>query len=207
MARTDVNIVNIALARLGITDVITTLTETTNDQAIQANLIYAETRDALMREFPWRFATKHVSLNETLYDIEQTEFDHHYDYPDDCLRVLRVYDVTTERSTITPKTQYEVYSVGTATDDSVRVIATNLERASADYIARITDPDFFDSTFVDCLAWRLAAELAVPLTRGFDKRDELYKIYISTLEAARAIDMSEGHKRIVTRRSKYVGAR
>ena len=207
MARTDVNIVNIALARLGITDVITTLTETTNDQAIQANLIYAETRDALMREFPWRFAIKHISLNETLYDIEQTEFDHHYDYPDDCLRVLRVYDVTTERSTITPKVQYEVYSVGTATDDSVMVIATNLERASADYIARITDPDFFDSTFVDCLAWRLAAELAVVFSRDFARRNELYKVYEVEIETARALDMSEGYKRIRNKRNKYASAR
>lgn len=204
MARTDVNIVNIALSRLGITDTITSLSDTSSVPAIQANLIYAETRDNLLMEHPWRFATKHVLLNETYYDYEQNEYQYQYAYPANCLRVLRIYN---DPMPTQPKHEYEVYSVGSDPDDSVMLIGTDVPNASADYIAQITDPAFFPPMFADCLAWRLAMELAVPLTRGFDKKGDLFKSYLLALQTAEAANVTEGHKRFKARRNKYIGAR
>jgi len=204
MARTEVSIVNIALARLGITDPITSLTDTTAVEAVQANLVYAEVRDSLLSEYPWKFATKHVLLNSTYYDVEQDEFDYQYEYPANCLRVLRIYN---DSLPVCPKNEYEVYAVGSEPDDSVMIIGTDVQNASADYIAQITDPTFFTPLFADCLAWRLAMELAVPLTRSFEKKDELYKSYLLAVQSALAADTTEGYRRLKARRNKYVGAR
>jgi len=65
MALTAVDIVNMALGRIGFTQ-ITTLTDTTPPAAKlaaeQGTLHYAQTRDALLRSHTWRFATGWVNL-------------------------------------------------------------------------------------------------------------------------------------------------
>ena len=203
MARTDVSIVNIALSRMGSSTIITSLSDTTDTQAIQANLIYEETRDALLREYPWRFATRHIRLELNYADLDQSEYTYSYCYPEDCLRILRVYIEGEEQKD--GRTEHEVYSIDTYTD--VRMIGTDIEYAYADYIARITDPELFDPNFASCLAWRLAAEFAVVFSRDFTRRNELYRVYEMEIEKARALDMSEGYKRIRNKRSKYASAR
>lgn len=204
MARTAENIVNIALSRLGVTATVTSLSTDTSEQAVQANLIYATTRDALLAEYPWRFATKHMALVDSS-DPDQVEFAYVYEYPSDCLRVLRLYPEGQIWANVQP--DYETYTagVGTAGADE-RLIGTDIEDAYIDYIAQVTDPDLFSLGFVDCLAWRLAAELAVPLARDFNRRDALYKIYMQTLDSVRACDMGEAH-RPLRRDSRYKEAR
>ena len=203
MARTDVSIVNIALSRMGSSTIITSLSDTTDIQAIQANLIYTETRDALLREYPWRFATRHIKLEQNYADINQSEFLYSYCYPDDCLRILKIYSEGNEKED--GREEHEIYSIDCYND--VRIIATDVEDAYADYIAQITDPELFDPNFASCLAWRLAAEFAVVFSRDFARRNELYKVYEIEIETARALDMSEGYKRIRNKRNKYASAR
>ena len=203
MARTDVSIVNIAFSKMGHSMVITSLTDTTDVHALQANLIYEETRNALLREYPWRFATRHIALEESYSDVDQTEFLHLYCYPEDCLRILQVYNQGSELNS--GREEHEIYSIDCYSD--VKVIATNLEGAYADYIAAVTDPELFDPNFVSCLTWRLAAEFSVVFSQDFNRRNELYKVYQMEIETARALDMSEGYKRIRNKRSKYANAR
>ncbi len=207
MARTDVSIVNIALSRLGITSGIAALTDTTTEQAIQANLIYEPARDALLSEYPWRFATKHAPLEELMADVYQTEYEHVYAYPSDCLRILRVYSEGTEFDD--GREEHEVYIVDCmyCEGEERRVIASGLADAHADYIVKVTDPELFTPAFADCLSWRLAAELAIPLARDFSRRDALYETYLRTLEGARSIDMSEGYRRWRRARGKYRDSR
>lgn len=195
MARTDVSIVNIALSRLGVTTPITALTDTTSEQAIQANLIYETVRDSLVSEYPWRFATKHAPLSEVMADLYQTEYSYVYSYPSDCLRILRVYSEGTEFDD--GRHEHEVYLTDCMCcgGEEQKVIATDLADAHADYIAQVTDPEQFSPLFADCLSWRLAAELSVPLARDFDKRQHLMEIYMHTLDSAREVDMQEGYRR------------
>lgn len=192
MAMTAVQICNLALSRLGNSSTITSLTDTTLVEAIQANLIYATTRDALLREYPWRFAVMSAQLLAEAYDLAQTRFLHVYYYPDDCLRVLRVYlaDTPADR----PQPPFEVYSVNNDSEGKFKAIATDLEEPYMDYISRSEDPNDWDAQFVDVLAWRLAAELAVPLGRDFQRRDALYRVYMQTLTAARTNDLSESSR-------------
>ena len=67
--------------------------------------------------------------------------------------------------------------------------------------------ELFDPNFASCLAWRLAAEFAVVFSRDFSRRNELYKVYEIEIETARALDMSEGYKRLRNKRNKYASAR
>jgi len=207
MARTDVSIVNIALSRLGVTTPITALTDTTSEQAIQANLIYETVRDSLVSEYPWRFATKHAPLLEVMADLYQTEYSYVYSYPSDCLRILRVYSEGTEFDD--GRHEHEVYLTDCMCcgGEEQKVIATDLADAHADYIVKVTDPELFTPAFADCLSWRLAAELAIPLARDFSRRDALYETYLRTLEGARSLDMSEGYRRWRRARGKYRDSR
>lgn len=204
MARTAENIVNIALSRLGITTTVTSLSADTATEAVQANLIYATTRDAMLAEYPWRFARKHVALVDS-GDPDMIDFDYVYEYPSDCLRVLRVFSEGQEWDDV--QADFEVYTAPTGSGgEDERLVCTNVEDAWVDYIAQVTDPDMFSPGFVDCLAWRLAAELAVPLARDFNRRDALYKVYAETMDGVRASDMGESH-RPLRRGSRYKGAR
>ena len=102
---------------------------------------------------------------------------------------------------------FEVYTAPTDSGgEDERLVCTDVEDAWVDYIAQVTDPAMFSPGFVDCLAWRLAAELAVPLARDFNRRDALYKVYAETMDGVRASDMGESH-RSLRRGSRYKGAR
>lgn len=204
MSRTDVNIVNMALSRLGVTAQITALSETTSEAAIQANLIYEQVRDTLLADFPWKFAVKHVPLVQAI-DPDQVEYSFVYEYPDDCLRILRLH---TEGSGFPAlQDEYEVYVMDTGDGTThEKVVACDVEDAYVTYISSVTDPDEFSNHFTDCLAWRLAAELSVPLARDFSRRDALYKMYVNAVDSARAVDMQELYRR-KNKRNKYVEAR
>jgi len=96
VALTEVNVCNRALGRLGASG-ITALADGSTEAA-QCTLHYAETRDALLREHPWRFAVKWVvlvqdeeadsgtsnddntatTLNDTDQEWEEDEYDGFY---------------------------------------------------------------------------------------------------------------------------------
>lgn len=59
---TEVDLCNRALGRLGAASITALDGSDTSDEATQCALHYAETRDALLRRYPWRFACRWVDL-------------------------------------------------------------------------------------------------------------------------------------------------
>ncbi|MNG06251.1 hypothetical protein D3C84_894790 [compost metagenome] len=49
-------------------------------------------------------------------------------------------------------------------DSGGRVIHTDQPEAGVRFTFRVQDPTFFDALFADALAWRLAMDLALPLS-------------------------------------------
>ena len=169
-----ISICNMALSRLGQTDPIAALSEA-SEAARQCNLLFEQTRDAVLREFPWPFAnrTSLLALRTDTYP----GFNYAYGYPADCLVVRRIYDEGTAGGDPWP------YKIALASDGA-RVILANAEAAYIDYTGRVTDPTVFDAQFVEALTWKLAAELAMPLASGMNLREHLLKIYFSVLTSA-----------------------
>jgi len=169
----EVQICNVALSKLG-EDSITALSE--DSKAGRAcNLIYADTRDNLLRAHPWNFAVTRQSLAR-LTTTPTYEFSYEYQLPTDCLKVL---NLDPEGDDVTFKVEG-------------RKVLTDEATANILYVARITDPTIFDSLFIEVLSAKLAAELAVTLTESITLADFLHQKYEKALSEARGMDAQEG---------------
>jgi len=178
----EVEICNMALGYVGVSHEISSLTEASTE-AEQCNRFYTQTRDATLRDFPWPFAQKTVSLALVAEDPD-IDWSYSYRYPPDCLKALRFITGTRVQTVRTP---WELSS-----DVSGRLILTNQGDAVLKYISRITDPEMFDPSFVEALAWRMGSKLAIPLSRSEKERDYAYKRYLLELNIAEKHAANEG---------------
>jgi hypothetical protein len=106
--------------------------------------------------------------------IPEYGYDHAYQLPTDCLRVIRMEDDEA---------------------DFVREadrLFTDEETAKIQYIKQVTDPTYYTPFFMTALAQRLAAEIAFPLTNSATLAEVQYKIYLDKLSKAKAVDSQEG---------------
>lgn len=190
-----INICNMALSLAGVTKRINSLDEP-SVEAQQCKLYIDISRDGLLQEHLWRFATKHAPL--ALSNEKHPYWEFIYTYPTDCIRLIRVFGEDTEMNgqewlrtaresaTLLPRT-FEQHLMKT-----VRVILSNLEQAYGEYVSRAIDPTQYPPLFVEALAYRLAMELVVPLAAGnFGNRDKLAQYYMRALGKAIEADANE----------------
>ena len=150
----EVQIAKLALQHIGDRWDISDLTEAT-PEAEQVNLVFDDTRDALLRQHPWNFAKKYASP-ATLSGTVPGNWTYMYTYPTDAVRVNGIIDPLETGTPI----KFEV--ARNASD--VKVILTDQEAAEFFYTARIIDTVQFDPEFTMALSYALAARLAMPLT-------------------------------------------
>ena len=82
---TLLQVYNLALIRIGYTELLTSETDITSVAGLPMNAVYEMTRDAILNDFPWRFAKKRLAL--FAYDTtEPDEWAYVYELPDDCLK-------------------------------------------------------------------------------------------------------------------------
>lgn len=191
-----ISICNTALSRLGQTDPITALSEA-SEAARQCNLLFEQSRDAVLREFPWAFANRTALL--ALRTDSYPGFNYAYGYPSDCLVVRKIYEEAAAGGDPCP------YKIVLASDGA-RAILTDAETAYIDYTGRVIDPTVFDAQFVEALTWKLAAELAMPLASGMNLREHLLKIYFSILTSAWQSTAAE-KREAVREETSYIDAR
>lgn len=163
---------NDALGQIG-----STFIAALDDGTFPANLcnrFYPTVRDAVLRDHLWNFAMTRVSLARNA-SAPVSEWTYGYTLPADCLRVVRLglYD----------DIRWKIEG---------RNLVTNESSASILYIARIEDPNAWDTLFYQALATRLASKLAMPLASKASMAVELYKLYEAMISDARAVDGQEG---------------
>jgi hypothetical protein len=188
---TAVQICNLALSRLGSSLFITVLGEDTA-QAIQCNLIYENVRDMTLEDFPWNFATRSAALTEQTTETHPF-YDYVYAYPT-CFKVHRVFAEGAEK---TSREEFAIFNqliagVSPAPNTEAKRIACDIEDAYAEYTVPVTDPTMFSYAFVDALAWRIASQLAIPITGDPSKVGLLDAQYRAALSTAKAFDANEG---------------
>ena len=216
---TDTEICNMALSKLNVAR-ITDLRDGTDTsrQATECRLIYDITRDMVLRDFPWNFARKRQVL--ALVTDEYVGYDYAYMYPSDAVRAVEIYNPTSSMGyedgyvvdglyiegrakTKTPKIPYEVVTNSTLTH---RHILTDQADATLIYTARVINPNNYDSSFIQALVWRLAADLANPMKAQPQLADQLMQRYMLALGSAEASDADEASE-IPAKVSSYESAR
>ena len=177
----EVDICNLALSHIGASATISSLTEQ-SEEAFHCNLLYADARDALLRAYPWGFATRHLALSDV--GDPPGNWSYRYSYPNDCLFAREILQTTSGGDPI----DFEI-ALGDAYN--ARVILTDQESATLIYTYKATNTLVFDSLFVIALAWRLASEIAMPLTRDEKRMQNAYQMYLSTLSEAKTFNANE----------------
>ena len=181
MALTQVNIINLALSKIG--DYLITAITDTSKQAIYSILHWENARDTLLRSFPWNFATEIAFLGTSgVYGLYS--FSNYHDLPSDCLRVLAVSGTSDFDRTDT--LQYKIK--GTK-------ILSNEDRICLKYIQANTTTSEYPPTFCNALAADLAIRLAESLSAAPEgKKQLLYAEYDQAITEARGVDFDEDYK-------------
>lgn len=152
MSYTDVDICNMALARVGAKGQISELTEGSNE-AIQCNLVYNHLRLLLLSRFNWSFATKYLTLADL--GNPPAGWSYQYSRPSDLLRIREIYAGGVQQNIA-----YEL-----ATVDSIQSILTNEAEAQLKYVSNVTSPSDYDSPFIEALSTFIASRIVMPLSR------------------------------------------
>ena len=178
----EVQIAKLALQHIGDRWDISDLTEAT-PEAEQVNLVFDDTRDALLRQHPWNFAKKYASP-ATLSGTVPGNWTYMYTYPTDAVRVNGIIDPVETGTPI----KFEV--ARNASD--VKVVLTDQEDAEFFYTARITDTVQFDPEFTMALSYALAARLAMPLTGERAIMGDMDTLARNIVNSAWETDSNEG---------------
>lgn len=183
-----VQIWNLALIRAGSTDLVAAENEGSKS-ALLCGAIYEQVRDAVLRDFPWRFAKRRIAL-AIKEGTPPACWGFQYAVPSDCL-MARSIVVPGSRVPLTAnKATFEI----AADIDGSAVIYTDTEEAELVYTAKVTDTNRFDPSFISALAFALGAELCVPLRGKADLSQILLNLYTKTIHQAAANSLNEGHE-------------
>ena len=181
---TSLGICNLALSNIGISQ-ISSLSDT-DKVSVECNLRYEPARDAVLREHDWGFARVREDLVTTASlgtSISIDGWDYVYQYPEKCLAARKIYN-----SAGSPVLEFET-RYDSASD--TRIIVSNEEDAQLEYTYQHTNVELYDPMFISALAWRLAAELALPLRAVPELQQLCFNSYRYTLGYAKALDGNE----------------
>lgn len=180
---TDVDICNLALARVGQRQFIQELDDSTTEAEL-CSVLYPAARDALLTTFDWPFATKHQVL--ALLQETRSGWAYAYKWPTDCLKARYIFAGARPGAPVAsvpmplaaiyapiPSVSYLPAIAGAAptipftieaSDDLTgRIILTDLTSAELIYTAAMEEAAAFVQEFVEALASKLAVDLAMSL--------------------------------------------
>jgi len=180
MATTSsISICNQALGWLG-GNLITSFDDgTTEANLCKAN--YDGLRQAVLEAASWRFAIKR-SIPGRLIDDPPWGYKYSYQLPADHIRTLEVTDS-------------EVVIAEWEQEDSK--ILCDEKIIYLKYIYDHSSPKYFSASFVQTLAARIAADLAIPLVESKSLQDAMFGLYKAKLDEAEALNGLQGRNQAI----------
>jgi hypothetical protein len=170
-------IINKALLELG--DAVIGDLDENSTEALIARNTFDQERDDLLDEHPWRFAqTRHIPPE--LSPAPSFGYDHRYQLPNDCIRVISVNDIDDEL--------WEVEGRELLTDENPVEIV---------YTRRVEETGLWSPRFTATLVKRLAGIWAEPLTSSTSLADRIEKRSDRTERRAKSADGQEGSVKAV----------
>lgn len=198
----QIDIINLALNKLGQDVTIAAL----SDQAKAARVfgrLWEPMLDVVLADRNWGWATKSQAAALSV-EGAQPGWQYRYSRPNDCITLVAVTDETGLRSArraslfCDPEYVRRIWGCGAydfeqSFGDTETTVNTDVEEAYFVYVTRVTDTGRFPPHFVDTLAWRLAAEGAVPMIGevGMRMKREMLDGYRVALSDAGAQDRSQ----------------
>lgn len=193
------SIVNIALSRIGITDVVANLLTENTENAAMARRHVREDITTTLREFPWPFATRYADLvlvggTETV--PVNADWQYSYRAPSAMVMARRIVGQAGQKRAYDPDPpKFRLGSDATGPLIYTDLVATDDVPVVLEYTERINCPAFYgDALFRDALAWRLASSLAMALARDSKKQAfcmQMYEMAKMTAEAPAANEQQQ----------------
>lgn len=189
-------ICNLALLRLGIAQQISDITDNTTT-ARACNAVYEQCVRAMLRERPWTFAVRQVDL-ALVAENTVADWFYTYRYPSDYIVVNRVLPATLSVG-ITPvvyltadrQLDPQTYPFRIGSDAGGRVIHTDVVDAVCEGTVYIADTSLYDPVFTSALAWFIAAEISLGLTKNPSLYSNAYNNYQQVASEGFATGMNE----------------
>lgn len=182
MATSKVDICNSALAKVGAARI-----SSLDDDSKEARLckeLYPRCVGELLRSHPWNFAIERSSVS-ALAAAPEYGFSYQFPLPADCIRVLNV------------DAEFADDDVGQGEHYTWKIEGRNLlahdSSIEIKYIKDITNsPHLYDLAFCEVLAYRIASDLAFPLSQSNPLANRMDQQYRAALAFARTYDAQEG---------------
>ncbi len=173
MALTDISLCSRALIRLGARP-IAAFTDGTAEAEI-ANALYSSTRDALLSDHAWSFATCQAELTQ-LADPPLADYGLAYQLPNDLLRVLSAGTLGRGRGV-----PFRIVG-GALHCDADPLLLTYIYRPEESAF-----PPFFDQALIA----RLAAEFCVPITENTSRAELHFRLAEEEFRRAKLTDSQQ----------------
>lgn len=187
MASSEVQICNLALARVGVSIFIAALDERSTTANV-CNLFYEPCRDFVMADdVDWNFATKRIFLADL--GTPPNNWAYRYALPTDCLKARFIVVDGMRKPRVEERIPFEV-----AAEEDIRVLYTDQPIAELVYTKRVTNPNLFSEAFKMTLAWHLAAEIALPLSAAPNLGNRAVQAYNAGIMIARAASLNEAEE-------------
>jgi hypothetical protein len=181
---TKVEICNHALLKIG-ADTIASLDINQNDQeavvqsAKLCNILFNQALSEVLRTYKWNSALKRTQLTR-LTETPAFKFQFKYQLPNDCIRVINVYD---KKEAYDDRTQWVVEG---------RTILCDYETVYLCYVHLPEDVNTLDAFVTKCVIQNLAIKLAVPMQLDQVMQNNLISEYNNViLPEARSVDTLE----------------
>jgi len=194
----QVEIINLALSHIAQKPIVA-ITEASPSAVAALRVWDLSLRDALRTGAPG-FATAVVAL-ALVATYTPLHWTYAYAYPANCLAMLKVYTEGTGDPARGEEFRELYDSVG-----NVKVIVSNVEDAYGEYVYLISDTTLFDASFVTAMAYRLAANLAIPLVGDKTLAESMDKKFITAASECARLDSYEQNKP-AQQKSKFLDAR
>lgn len=190
-------ICNLALTRLGEFQGIASIDDQTRN-ARACKSVYEQCVRTMLRERPWPFAVRQATLSL----VGQNQFSdwlYTYRYPVEFINAHRVVPVLLT-PTSSPASIYvesdrrpapQSYPFAIGSDDAGRLIHTNVEDAVALGTVYVDNEGLYDPLFASALAWFIAAELGMVITKNREIGSFAMGMYQTVVSEAFATGMNE----------------
>jgi hypothetical protein len=198
----QVTICNLALARIN-QKTIQAIDEANSVGAQFCDLFYDHTRQWLLRKHPWGFAKSSTALAQTANTPLGWDFE--YKIPTGTQRIWSIVDQSGAgaelvRTFVGGEMVYKPMASSSSPieyDVVGDTIVTNLEQAYAIYAQNIEDVSKFDAMFTDAFAWKLAFEIAMPVSGKMALRKQAADGFTTAMGNAMQASSSERRVRQV----------
>lgn len=190
MSSTEIS--NLALSHLGISKPIANLDTEKSAAAAACRTFYEITRKRVLRDHPWPFAKRIVTLG-LVEETPNDEWAYSYRYPSEALMIRKILSGI-RNDTRKSKVVYEL-----ASDTTGLLIWSDLNPASALIVVNVDDTSLFHPDFTMAFSFLLAFYVAPRIQDGDPAglRQQAFQAYQLEISRARASSLNEENPDLV----------